>query len=602
MTERPVPEARSPAPGTVGPGELEPADDGPAAVAPEAAGTGPATAGAADAIGPEGDAAAPAGRSGRFRRLHRPRLRRLVHRPRSRRGFFALLLVVAGFAAVAAFGTITAVNWTDTADFCGRCHQMGPELAAYQAGPHRDVPCAECHVEPGIAGWVKAKINGTRQLIEVLTGLYPKPVPPPDHANLPPPTETCLTCHSLGRLATTTVLTRTQFTTDEANTRQFVALMVRPAGGDPTDVERSVHWHVLRDVQYGAADPNARTIDWVRITQSDGTVEEFVASDKVTVPDDVTPDVQHLQATETARRMNCLDCHNRVGHPLPIPRQELDQAMSEGTIDPTLPSIKSEALSILLSGYPSLAAADAAAAGLRDFYQLRYPAVAQQKGGAIDRAIKEVQLIYRLSATPAMKVTALTYPDNLGHTDFTGCFRCHDGAHFKVVDGKVTSETIPFKCDTCHTFPQIGGVTSLPMGQPPVSHADGLWVFDHKNVATSQDPGGTTCGTCHAKDYCVNCHQTGAVQVSHDDMLTNHAKVTQQVGAAACAYCHQPAYCARCHAEPVLPGGTPQGTAPGTTTGPATTSPTPTPAATQAAAAGPAGLGWPLLATVEERP
>jgi nitrate/TMAO reductase-like tetraheme cytochrome c subunit len=490
-----------------------------------------------------------------WRRIPRLGLRRFLHRPRTRRGLFGLMLVVAGFAAAAAFGTIAAISWTDTASFCGRCHQMGPELAAYDAGPHRDVPCAECHVEPGIAGWVKAKLNGTRQLIEVLTGTFPTPIPPPDHSDLPAASETCLTCHALGRLATTEVVTRTQYTADESNTPQFVALMIRPAGGDPLNVERSVHWHVLQTVDYGTSDPHAQTIDWVQVTRDDGTVEEFIASNQVTVSDDVAPDLDRLQQEEPGRRMDCLDCHNRVGHALPNPRREVDLAMSEGTIDPSLPEIKRVAMLILSDSYPTDAAADAAAASLLDFYELRYPEVASSQGTAISQAIGEVQLIYRLAATPEMKVTATTYPDNLGHTDFPGCFRCHDGAHFKVVDGQLTADAIPFKCDTCHTFPQIGAVTSLPMGNAPASHSDGLWVFNHNTVAVSEDPGGTACGACHAKDYCVNCHQTGAVQVSHEDMLVNHAKVTQEVGAAACAYCHQPAYCARCHADPVLPGG-----------------------------------------------
>ncbi|HEX8939365.1 MAG TPA: NapC/NirT family cytochrome c [Candidatus Limnocylindrales bacterium] len=499
------------------------------------------------------------------------RLRRILHRPRTRRGFFALLLVVAGFAAVAAFGTMTAVAWTETSDFCGRCHQMGPELAAYQAGPHRDVPCAECHVSPGIGGWVNAKIKGTKQLVQVLTGLYPKPVPPPDHADLPPTSDTCLRCHALGSLATTTVLTRTEFSTDEANSRQFVGLMVRPGGGDPTNLQRSVHWHVLQDVEYGSAEANAHKIDWVRITRSDGTVEQFIASDQITTSDDATPDLQHLQATERARRMDCLDCHNRVGHPIPNPRLAVDQAMVDGKISPSLPYIKQQAMDILVGDYPSVQAADAAADSLRDYYQLHYPLVATQQAAAIDSTVAQVKLIYRLAATPEMKVTAKTYADNLGHTDSPGCFRCHDGAHFLVRDGQVTKESIPFKCDTCHTFPQIGAVASLPLGEAPTTHADGLWVFDHKKVATSADPGGTTCGQCHAKDYCVNCHRTGAVNVTHDDMLVNHAKVTQQAGAAACAYCHQPAYCARCHAQPVLPGGN-----------------EPQPSATT-------GLAWPLI-------
>ena len=157
-----------------------------------------------------------------------------------------------------------------------------------------------------------------------------------------------------------------------------------------------------------------------------------------------------------------------------------------------------------------------------------------------------------------MKVSARTYPDNLGHMDFPGCFRCHDGGHVLVVNGVATTKTIPSTCDTCHTFPQIGpAIASLPLGEPPATHDQPLYVFNHKDVATSTDPGGTTCGECHARDFCVNCHSTGAVTVDHDEMLTNHAAVIRRQGNTACAYCHQPVYCARCHREPVLPVTTP---------------------------------------------
>ena len=84
-----------------------------------------------------------------------------------------------------AFTGVTMIQWTETADFCGRCHTMAPELEAYHIGSHRDVACGECHVEPGIAGWVKAKLAGTRQLVGVVTGTYPTPIQPPDHAMLP---------------------------------------------------------------------------------------------------------------------------------------------------------------------------------------------------------------------------------------------------------------------------------------------------------------------------------------------------------------------------------------------------------------------------------
>jgi len=243
-----------------------------------------------------------------------------------------------------------------------------------------------------------------------------------------------------------------------------------------------------------------------------------------------------------------------VGHPIPNPGRSMDAELVSGQIDPTLPYIKQQAMRILWSGYPDLAAADEEVDKLTSFYRLNYPDTASTKAAAIDQAVAQIKVLYRLSATPEMKVTAASYPDFLGHLDFPGCFRCHDGGHFLVKDGAVTKEVIPSTCDTCHTFPQIGtAIASLPLGQPPSTHKDPLYVFNHRNVATSVDPGSQSCGGCHARDYCINCHKTGAVTVRHDTMMTNHAQVIRDQGNQACAYCHQPVYCARCHAEKVLP-------------------------------------------------
>ncbi|HEX2810584.1 MAG TPA: NapC/NirT family cytochrome c [Kineosporiaceae bacterium] len=493
-------------------------------------------------------AAAPARRRGLRGRL--PRFRR----PHSRSGILALLLVIGAFGFAGIWTGVTVIQWTETASFCGRCHQMGAELAAYEAGPHQDVTCGECHVEPGVDGWIKAKLNGTKQLIQVITGMYPKPVPPPDHSALPPVKDTCLRCHSVDRLATVNLVTRTTFTEDLDNTRQFVGLMIRPGSGDATDVRRSVHWHVLQDVQYRSPASNAERIDYVSVTRDDGSVEEYIAQDKVGVAEDVAPDIATLKATEKDRTVDCITCHNRVGHPIPNPGRSMDAELTAGRIDPRLPFIKREAMRILWSGYPDLAAADAEVDKLAGFYQLQYPKVAASDAAAITEAISRIKVLYRLSATPEMKVTAASYPDFLGHLDFPGCFRCHDGGHFLVKDGAVTTKVIPSTCDTCHTFPQIGtAIASLPLGEPPQTHADPLYVFNHRDVATSLDPGGQTCGACHARDYCLNCHQTGAVTVKHDTMTTNHAEVIRNQGNQACAYCHQPVYCARCHADKVLP-------------------------------------------------
>lgn len=514
----------------------------------------PTSVEAAETATPTAAPAAAPGRS-RPRWLRRPRL------PRSRRGILALLLIVGAFVLVFTAGAIQVITWTETADFCGRCHTMGPELAAHEAGPHRDVTCGECHVEPGVDGWVKAKINGSRQLLEIVLGTFPEPIPPPEHDALPDAADTCQRCHDIDRVKPAGVVTRVQYTPDEINSRQFVGLLIRPGDGDIMSHDRTVHWHVLEDVRFGTALANSQVIDWVEATGDDGEVRTFIALDEVADVTNAGPDLERLQAADQERRMDCLDCHNRVGHPIESPRRALDDAMFDGRVDRTLPYMKREGMRVLYSPYRTLDEADASIEELRDFYESRYPETAKYKAGEIERAVEELQLIYRLVATPTMQVTAVTYPDNLGHTDFIGCFRCHDGTHYLVENGALTNEVIPSSCDTCHTFPQIGAaVASLPLGIPPDTHDDTLWVFNHRLVAPDEDPGRNECGECHARDYCVNCHQTGAVDVEHDEMAFNHAESIRKAGSEACAYCHQPVYCALCHTEDVLPGTLPGNT------------------------------------------
>ena len=478
--------------------------------------------------------------------------------PRSRAGLFALLLLLAGFGGVGIFAGVSLIAWTETADFCGRCHTMAPELRAYEAGPHRDVSCGECHVEPGVTGWVKAKINGTRQLIDVVLGTYPMPIEPPPHEDLPKTADTCQKCHALDDRQFVSMRTKTQFSEDEANTRQFVGLEIRPTGGNPFDVSRSVHWHVLENVEYASAEANGPVIDYVKSTREDGTVTEYIAQSKISDADQVQGDIDAITGVEPMTTMTCYDCHNRIGHNIANPRANIDYELYTGAIDPSLPYIKREAMRILWGTYDSEEAAAEEADKLADFYKTSYPDIYETKLAQIQVAIDQIKTLYRKTAVPEMKVTARTYKNNLGHTDFPGCFRCHDGGHFKVVDGVATKTPIPSTCDTCHTFPQLGPtIASVPLGIPPATHSDKLWVFSHKSEINTLDPGGTTCGECHARDYCVNCHSTGAVTVDHDTMATNHAKVIREQGNTACAYCHLPVMCARCHKEPVLPVTTP---------------------------------------------
>jgi hypothetical protein len=48
---------------------------------------------------------------------------------------------------------------------------------------------------------------------------------------------------------------------------------------------------------------------------------------------------------------------------------------------------------------------------------------------------------------PSMKIGWGTYPDQIGHTTSTGCFRCHDAKH-KTTTGLAIQQD----CELCHAI------------------------------------------------------------------------------------------------------------------------------------------------------
>jgi nitrate/TMAO reductase-like tetraheme cytochrome c subunit len=491
----------------------------------------------------------------RFGRL-RARAGRLLRPPRSRRGFLVVLAVVGGLGSLVAIAGVAAQQWTESAGFCTKCHTMAPEAKAYKLSVHHDVACGECHVGPGLEGFVKAKLNGARQTIEMLTGTFPRPIPPPDHTKLPDPKDTCMKCHSLDEIAgegnPTKVVLQPSYREDRSNTRETVAVVVRPPGLSDGGSGPGAHWHVQQRVEFASPDEHSQKIDWVGVTYKNGAKKQFIARPQVNVSSDARPDIRRLARTETIRQMNCIDCHNRVGHELPSPGQAIDDSIAAGKISQSLPYIKREGVSRLDKSYTSEGEAEQAIDRIRGWYAAKYPLVWSARRRQVDRAVRELKAIYELVATPEMKAIAADYPNNLGHQSSPGCFRCHDGAHFEVgPKGRLLKKTIPWECTTCHTFPQVGTeVSGGALLDEPASHRDRLWVFNHKNQASSLE-------AAAGGSFCTNCHNSGAAKVNHDEMLYRHPQAIAKAGINACAFCHQEAFCARCHKKPVLESGKP---------------------------------------------
>ena len=352
--------------------------------------------------------------------------------------FFALVTVV--FFAVIGVTTIKGFEFTESTQFCGEvCHvPMEPEHTAWLQSPHARVRCVECHVGSGLNYYVKAKINGTRQLYSVLTGTFPTPIPTPVH-NLRPARGTCERCHWPEKFVAARYKIFSHNAPNEANTRRETQMLIK-IGGTPGDPNSSgIHWHIGKEVSYVATDEKRMNIPYVGVKRADGSIDEFVTSEK--------PVAKEELAKHEKRIMDCIDCHNRPAHGYNPPSQEMDNRFVAGKLDPSLPYLKKLSGDLLEKPYKSTEEAKAAiAAGIQEYYAKNYPALATSKAASIKQATEQVQQIYARNFFPKMKVVWGAYPTHIGHFYFPGCFRCHDGKH-KNAAGK----TISKDCNLCHS-------------------------------------------------------------------------------------------------------------------------------------------------------
>ncbi len=351
--------------------------------------------------------------------------------------------------------TYRAVTYMDSVSFCGQaCHQvMQPEFAAYQNSPHSRVECVKCHIGPGASWFVRSKLSGTWQVIAVSLDLYPRPIPTPV-ANLRPARETCESCHWPQKYGADRLRVITKHADDEKNTPSKTVLLMRIGPGAAGPGIHGAHLGGGVAIRYRAADAQRQKIPWVEVTRG-GKSEIFLAKGATA----------ESTAGLEARLMDCMDCHNRPTHTFEAPERALDQALSDGSLPP-LPFVKKTGLEILKTNFASNDEATRRIPELlAAYYAKSHPEAAKEKSGEVRRAGERVAAIYNRNVFPHMRVAWGTYPNNIGHTDFPGCFRCHDGEHTSA-GGK----TIGQDCNACHQLlamdeasPKI--LSDLGMGQ-----------------------------------------------------------------------------------------------------------------------------------------
>jgi nitrate/TMAO reductase-like tetraheme cytochrome c subunit len=410
-------------------------------------------------------------------------------------GILSLVVLVGG-----AYGW----EYTNSPEFCGTaCHTMPPEYTAYLTSPHARVDCVDCHIGRGfIATRITRKAGDAKHIISLAFKQYEFPITADD---LRPARETCEQCHFPEKFSDDSLIEIKRFLNDQSNTPVSIYLTLKTGGGSQREgLGRGIHWHIENQIFYLPGDDKQQEIPYVRVIAADSTIDEYFDTEVYLSSADIDPN----QLVE----MDCITCHNRITHFILPPDDTVDLLLSRGTISADIPEIRQKAVEVYAKDYASVELALSGIAGLESYYSEHY---AEYYGGneqLIDAAILALQDAYQSSVFPEQKADWNSHPNNAGHKDAPGCFRCHDGKHLNA-----KQEAIRLECNVCHSIPVVAGPSDfvskieISRGPEPQSHLNPNWITLHRDVFDN------SCSNCHTTDnpggvdnssFCSNsaCH------------------------------------------------------------------------------------------------
>jgi len=431
-------------------------------------------------------------------------------------GFLTLILLT---------GAVYGWEYTNSPEFCGTaCHTMPPEYTSYLTSPHARIDCVDCHIGKGfIATRITRKAGDLRHVTSTIFQDYEFPI---RAHKLQPARETCELCHLPEKFSDDSLREIQRFMNDEDNTPVSTYLTMKTGGGSQREgLGRGIHWHIENPVSYYASDPEKQEIPYIKMVDAAGNETEYIDTEVDFNPADI--DESELQ------QMDCITCHNRITHLVPAPEDTIDQLLARGAISDDIPEIRKKALESYSQIFKSTDMGVNNIGGLDGYYKTYYPEYYKQNETKITEAIQVLQDAYAASVYPEQNSDWNSHPNNIGHKDSPGCFRCHDGKHLND-----DQEAIRLECNVCHSIPMVAGpydfVTNMEIhrGPEPLSHQDENWISLHhqvfdatcENCHTTGNPGGTDNSS-----FCSNsaCHGTEWVYAGFDAPVLREILISQ---------------------------------------------------------------------------
>ncbi len=410
-------------------------------------------------------------------------------------------------------GVVSVAGWeySNSDNFCANaCHEVHPEEPfAHQVGRHANVACVECHV--GRLPTFQAMIEKSGHVAHAWNFVFG--YERPTHSkSMTGAQDSCEGCHTKSPHRHNIVKTSMKFEADRRNTEKKLTLTMRLNGRTfGGEVRRGVNWHASGAIRFIATDPQNLDIRWVEVTADDGSKKVY---------NNVISPLGNEEINDADKKvMDCIDCHNRAGHPFRSPEDEVDAALTDGRLSPDLPFIKRRILELLDQEFETEDEARSLTDDAWRQYQQDFPDLQDKDPEAWEGAREFMQerqdflanLMVR-SRFAEKNVSWRSFPDHNGHKLDPGCFRCHNGR--QQTDA---GSPIPVNCTNCHSIPLVTQRDRVPDyflslidKKKPDDHHDPAFISKHMDLVGEQ------CTVCHEevrfgindRNYCSNsgCH------------------------------------------------------------------------------------------------
>ena len=102
------------------------------------------------------------------------------------------LTLIMATLVVLVLGGAAAIPLTNQPTFCASCHTIKPSFDSWTRSSHKDVTCVDCHVRPGISGFIHDKVYaGLKDVAITFFGTPTEPHNLQSHVY----SSVCLGCH-----------------------------------------------------------------------------------------------------------------------------------------------------------------------------------------------------------------------------------------------------------------------------------------------------------------------------------------------------------------------------------------------------------------------